>query len=278
MPETREELLEKLMRAQQIAHQHDAIQDEIAANRARLDNRQAALVSPRPTWMYAAAGVAITFTLVTSTPLRLITGIPSIPFSLIGGPDVGLAAINAINLAITFLVGIPLGTKVFRNMGAKRREKKNLEIEAQNNLIAASNEEIEGTIAELQNTLEAVRRQWIDEVLPWYPADYNTSYAVDCFCRYVKTQRASTIQEMVNIYETEMHQKRMENSQKKILSKQQEMVNQQRLGNVLQVGNLVMQGQQLSQMRQTAASAASAATSASKTADVANRMARKWNL
>ena len=63
--------------------------------------------------------------------------------------------------------------------------------------------------------------------------------------------RATTVQEMVNLYETEMHQRRMEAGQQQIL-------NQQRIGNMLQIGNLFMQGQILNQAQQINANTASA--------------------
>lgn len=55
---------------------------------------------------------------------------------------------------------------------------------------------------------------------------------------------------MVNLYETEMHQRRME-------AGQQQMLNQQRIGNMLQIGNLMMQGQILNQTQQINANTAS---------------------
>ena len=63
----------------------------------------------------------------------------------------------------------------------------------------------------------------------------------------------STVQEMVNLYETERHQRRMEQGQQQIL-------NQQRIGNMLQLGNLFMQGQVLSQAQQINANTASASS------------------
>lgn len=77
--------------------------------------------------------------------------------------------------------------------------------------------------------------------------------AVDFFLTAVRNHRASTVQEMVNLYETERHQRRMEQGQQQIL-------NQQRIGNMLQLGNLFMQGQVLSQAQQINANTASASS------------------
>lgn len=80
--------------------------------------------------------------------------------------------------------------------------------------------------------------------------DYDNAAAVDFFLSAVRNHRATTVQEMVNLYETEMDQRRTE-------AGQQEMLNQQRIGNMLQIGNLFMQGQILNQAQQINANAAS---------------------
>ena len=92
------------------------------------------------------------------------------------------------------------------------------------------------------------------EVAPWYPMDYDSIDAVDFFLTAVRNHRASTVQEMVNLYETERHQRRMEQGQQQILQ-------QQRIGNMLQLGNLFMQGQILNQAQQINANTASASSS-----------------
>lgn len=80
--------------------------------------------------------------------------------------------------------------------------------------------------------------------------DYDNTAAVDFFLSAVRNHRATTVQEMVNLYETEMDQRRTE-------AGQQEMLNQQRIGNMLQIGNLFMQGQILNQAQQINANTAS---------------------
>ena len=98
-----------------------------------------------------------------------------------------------------------------------------------------------------------MQQRWAAEVAPWYPMDYDSIDAVDFFLAAVRNHRASTVQEMVNLYETERHQRRMEQGQQQIL-------NQQRIGNMLQLGNLFMQGQILSQAQQINANTASASS------------------
>ena len=65
--------------------------------------------------------------------------------------------------------------------------------------------------------------------------DYDNTAAVDFFLSAVRNHRATTVQEMVNLYETEMDQRRME-------AGQQEMLNQQRIGNMLQTATSLFRG------------------------------------
>ena len=67
--------------------------------------------------------------------------------------------------------------------------------------------------------------------------DYDNTAAVAFFLSAVRNHRATTVQEMVNLYETEM--------------------DQQRIGNMLQISNLFMQGQILNQAQQINANTAS---------------------
>ena len=67
--------------------------------------------------------------------------------------------------------------------------------------------------------------------------DYDNTAAVDFFLSAVRNHRATTVQEMVNLYVTEM--------------------DQQRIGNMLQISNLFMQGQILNQAQQINANTAS---------------------
>lgn len=68
--------------------------------------------------------------------------------------------------------------------------------------------------------------------------DYDNTAAVDFFLSAVRNHRATTVQEMVNLYETEMDQRRME-------AGQQEMLNQQRIGNLFMQGQILNQAQQI---------------------------------
>ncbi len=56
------------------------------------------------------------------------------------------------------------------------------------------------------------------------------------------------MKEAINLYETALHQRRVEDTQKQALQQQEQMLQQQKLNNLLSVGSLVMQGAALDEM------------------------------
>lgn len=206
--------------------------------------------SKRHPVLYAVGGFLIAFALVTSTPLKAITYIPVIPLFEIGGSGLQMMVWNIINLVVSAIVGVVL-YKVISNMADKGRAQRNANIEAINAQVTANNQALAQSIEQTKQEIFAIQQQWKAEVAPWYPMDYDSIDAVDFFLSAVRNHRATTVQEMVNLYETEVHRRRMEQGQ-------QEMIHQQRIGNMLQLGNLFMQGQILNQAQQINASTASA--------------------
>lgn len=47
----------------------------------------------------------------------------------------------------------------------------------------------------------------------WFPMDYCSMYAVQCFIRYLQNCQADTVKEMVNLFEDAGHKRRMEEAQ-----------------------------------------------------------------
>ena len=175
--------------------------------------------------LYAILGFLIAFTLITSTIW------------------------NVVNLIISAIIGAVL-YKVIAKTADKSRAQRNAAIDQSNAQVEANNQALAQNIEQTKQEIFAVQQRWAAEVAPWYPMDYDNIAAVDFFLSAVRNHRATTVQEMVNLYETEMHQRRME-------AGQQQMLNQQRIGNMLQIGNLMMQGQILSQAQQINANTAS---------------------
>ena len=157
---------------------------------------------------------------------------------------------NVVNLIVSAIIGAIL-YKVIAKTADKSRSQINAAIDQSNQQVEANNQALAQSIEQTKQEIFAVQQQWALQVAPWYPMDYDSIEAVDFFLAAVRNHRATTVQEMVNLYETEMHQRRMEAGQQQIL-------NQQRIGNMLQIGNLFMQGQILNQAQQINANTASA--------------------
>ena len=202
--------------------------------------------------LYAVAGFLIAFALITSTPLKAITYPITIPFFSAGGMELQVMVWNIVNLVVSAINGAVL-YGVISKSADKGRERKNATIDQSNAQVEANNQALVQSIEQTKREIFAVQQRWAAEVAPWYPMDYDNIDAVDFFLTAVRNHRASTVQEMVNLYETERHQRRMEQGQQQIL-------NQQRIGNMLQLGNLFMQGQVLSQAQQINANTASASS------------------
>lgn len=195
-------------------------------------------------------GFLIAFTLITSTPLKAITYLPTLPFFSMGGTELQLAVWNIVNLIVSAIIGAIL-YKVIAKTADKSRSQINAAIDQSNQQVEVNNQALAQSIEQTKQEIFAVQQQWASQVAPWYPMDYDSIEAVDFFLTAVRNHRVTTVQEMVNLYETEMHQRRMEAGQQQIL-------NQQRIGNMLQLGNLFMQGQILNQAQQINANTASA--------------------
>lgn len=89
-------------------------------------------------------------------------------------------------------------------------------------------------LVDLQNVQVVYR----DKLASWYPESYCSVDAVEFFYNSIKNYRADNLKEAINLYETALHQRRVEDTQKQALQ-------EQRLNNL---ANLVMQGAALGEM------------------------------
>lgn len=245
----REDLLSGITTARDLMHSVVELQNRINQLTTQFAKKSEKKTKRHPL-LYAVLGFLIAFTLITSTPLKVVTYPLTIPFFAMGGMELQLTVWNVVNLAVSAVIGAIL-YRVIARTADKSRAQRNTAIEQRNAQIDASNQALAQSIEQTKQEIFAVQQRWTEEVAPWYPMDYDNIEAVDLFFAAVRNHRAATVQEMVNLYETEMHQRRMEAGQR-------QMLNQQRIGNMLQLGNLFMQGQVLSQAQQVNANTASA--------------------
>lgn len=106
-------------------------------------------------------------------------------------------------LAIAFLL-ITIRNSFVPKRNAKRREA-NREIAVQVEELAASE------LAPVRGQIRQGREELMSQFHGWFPMKYLTSYDVGACWKLVEDHRASTVQEVLNVYETELYRQRMEN-------------------------------------------------------------------
>lgn len=175
---------------------------------------------------YYVLTALVVFALITSTPLRWVSGIVTIPLSLIN-QRFALSVLNIINIACSLILG---------NIFAKLWKKKALlKQEKENSAISEQNARIYEIIDELKQRILPLQKRYAERIAPWYPQNYCSVDAVGFFVDAVQNYRANTVSEAVNLYEDALHKRKMERGQEQIAK-------QQRISAMLQVGALMMQG------------------------------------
>lgn len=125
-------------------------------------------------------------------------------------------------------------------------QSKNKSIDQQNEQIAAENQNLSAREQDVIDELRNMQMVYQEKMSAWYPESYCSVDAAEFFLDAIKNYRADNIKEAINLYETTLHQRRVEDNQKQALK-------QQKLNNLLSAGNLFVQGAQLGEMgRQTA--------------------------
>ena len=125
--------------------------------------------------------------------------------------------------------------------------KKNKIIDEENYRISSENEAINKQNIELYyqeesivNQMLGIRQTYLEEVLPLLPPDYAYPDAVNYFIRLFENHRANNLTEAVNLYEVDLHRRRMEAGQQQMIAEQRRMVKQQMIGNAINLSNLAV--------------------------------------
>lgn len=139
-------------------------------------------------------------------------------------------------------------------------KKMNEKIDADNQQIIADNQKTKAQEQAVLNDLQKIQTAYRERVSFWYPDKYCSVEAVEFFYNAVKDYRADSIKEAVNLYETSLHQKRIEENQK-------QAIKQQKLNNLLSAGSIVMQGMALGEQSRHNATAEFEMQRANRTLD-----------
>lgn len=149
---------------------------------------------------------------------------------------------------------------------AHRKKKNNERIIEENKQIVANNEQLRIQEQNTLNDLKQIQILYQERLSSWYPVNYCSVDAAEFFYNTVNNYRADSLKEAINLYETYLHQRRVETNQQKAL-------NQQMLGNLLSAGSLVMQGATLGAINNQTASVTGAVNSVN---DTLNRIRRGY--
>lgn len=100
---------------------------------------------------------------------------------------------------------------------------KNKKIQEANNILKQKNAELSAEFDKWNNQNIAYRDQLAKAAGNWFPRDYLTPDALNFFVKALENQRADNFRELVNLYETDAHNRRMENKldRANLLSEQQ---------------------------------------------------------
>lgn len=206
--ETKEELLVNLKDAVSILGQLSNVQQRL--NEARSQYKQ--LKKKKKMTIIAKACIVITF---------LLGLIVSFQFDE-AGMKIGMLFVVIFWTAIVFAF--------FKVINILRNR-------AVNNYNQMATEGNEAAQIQEQSALKELQKLQIvyqERLASWYPENYCCLDAAEFFYDAIKNYRADNLKEAVNLYETTLHQRRVEDNQK-------QAIRQQKLNNLLTIGNLAMQ-------------------------------------
>ena len=140
-------------------------------------------------------------------------------------------------IAIGIIYAFYKGINILKNRSIDKYNKNANEVNA------AAHAQEQAALNELQR-LQALYRE---RLASWYPDSYCSLDAAEFFYNVISNYRADNLKEAINLYETTLHQRRVEDNQ-------QQALKQQKLNNLLAIGNIAMQGATLGAINNQSAS------------------------
>ena len=255
---TREELLNGLGEAVNIIRQLANIQQRLNNTRAKYKNT-IALSAPKK--------VSIIKIILTYFVLSTIT---TIILALSGGANMSIEEMAQKSMLFGFVPYLAIPWVIFRTKKKNKKiEEQNKITQQQNNQIYAYNEQVQLEEQNVLNELQQVQNVYRQRISPWYPVDYCSVGAVEFLYNAINNYRADSLKEAINLYETTLHQQRVENNQ-------QQALRQQTLSNLLSAGSLVMQGATLGAINNQTSAINNQTASVNNVNDTLNRIRRGY--
>lgn len=242
---TREELLSGLGEAVNIIRQLGNIQQRLKNIRAQYRNTMPFKQTKKVTFLKVIVSI-------------WITSIVLLP----------IAAFTTDKIVLLVLAVIPI--VFYRNKKKNQKiEEQNKITEQQNNQILVNNERLKIEEQNTLNELQQLQNIYRERISPWYPIDYCSIEAVEFLYNAINNYRADSLKEAINLYETTLHQQRVENNQ-------QQALRQQTFSNLLSAGSLVMQGATLGAINNQTSAINNQTASVNNVNDTLNRIRRGY--
>lgn len=209
--ETKEDLQEKLKEAVSVIGQLSNVQQKL--NEARSQYKQ--LKKNKKMTIIAKACIVITFL------LGLMGVIVSFQYDEV---EMTVASLVAVIVWIAIVFAFFKVINILRNRA----------VDNYNKMATEGNEAAQIQEQSALKELQKLQIVYQERLASWYPENYCCLDAAEFFYDAVKNYRADNLKEAVNLYETTLHQRRVEDNQK-------QAIRQQKLNNLLTIGNLAMQ-------------------------------------
>ncbi|MBR2045336.1 MAG: hypothetical protein IJ958_04280 [Agathobacter sp.] len=243
--QTREELLNKLGEAVNIIRQLANIQQRLNNTRAQYRNTMPFRQPKKVTALKVFVAIWVALIIL-------------VPFSIFVSDGCALLSFAVVPFIF------------YRNKKKNKKiEEQNTITQQQNNQILANNEQLKLQEQNVLNELQQLQNIYRERISPWYPVDYCSVEAVEFLYNAINNYRADSLKEAINLYETTLHQQRVESNQKQALR-------QQTLSNLLSAGSLVMQGATLGAINNQTAAINNQTASVNNVNDTLNRIRRGY--
>ena len=112
---------------------------------------------------------------------------------------------------------------------------KNKAVQENNERVQQKNDDLHMQYAQHMGYYNYYQNQLTEVTQGWFPQNYLSCDCIDFFINTLENFRADNVKEIVNLYEQEMHNRRMEAMQNKMVQQNDELIRQQKLANVYQL-------------------------------------------
>jgi hypothetical protein len=112
---------------------------------------------------------------------------------------------------------------------------KNKSVRKTNELAEQKNNELHIQYGEHRAICDGYQNELANLTQSWFPQSYLSADCVDYFISAMESYRADSVKELINLYEQEMHNRRMEEMQNTVIQQNEIMIREQKRANMYQL-------------------------------------------